>query len=527
MSGMEKKVLLTCGGVRRELPFERPVRIAELLNRHRLPLDLPCGGRGICRRCRVTARGALSPLTDEERESLSPEEIQRGVRLACLAVVEGAAWIEAPDGTAMEVIEAAGEMPEYPLDPPAGEYGAAIDIGTTTLVASLYRLGEREPRGTLCRKNPQAAFGADVISRIGRALEGEGGALADAVSGALDGMLRTLAARCGIPAGAVSAAVAAGNTTMLYLLARESPEPLSHSPFTLTRPFGETLPAAALGLPFLGETPVRLPRCLSAFVGADITCAVLAGELTTREGNTLLADIGTNGEIALSSGGRLFACSTAAGPAFEGGGVRMGMNAARGAIDGVSLEDGEIRCTVLGGADTAPAGLCGSGLIDAAAVLLKAGVIDETGAIRGEGHPFAGRVTTLEGEPAVRLAGPVLLTQGDIRKVQLAKSAICAGIRTLVSRAGLTLDQVDRLLIAGGFGRHIRLENAGAIGLIPPPLCAKARAVGNAAVAGAALLLQNRGYEALTAAFAEKAVTVDLAADPLFMDYYVEGMLFP
>lgn len=160
------------------------------------------------------------------------------------------------------------------------------------------------------------------------------------------------------------------------------------------------------------------------------------------------------------------------------------------------------------------------------AVLLKAGIIDETGAVQDEGHAYSDRVTELDGEPAVRLAGKVLLTQEDIRKVQLAKSAICAGLKTLIGHVGLAPQQVDRLLIAGGFGRHIRLENAGAIGLIPPELCGKARAIGNAAIAGAAMILQNREYPSSTAAFAEKAVTVELATNPQFMDYYVEGMLF-
>ena len=524
MENNDELIRIECEGVQRSFPFTGPVRIADLLGLHRLPLDLPCGGRGTCRQCRVIARGALSPLTPEERESLTAEELEKGVRLACLTMVEGAAEITVPPAAAMAVIEAAGETPDYPLDPPAGEYGVAVDIGTTTLVVSLYRLGQRTPLGTLCRKNPQAVFGADVISRIGKAVDGEGEALFAAVSGALDGMIRALAARCGVEASSIASAVVTGNTAMLYLLAQVSPEPLSHSPFTMTRPFGEALPASALGMPFLGETPVYLPRCMSAFVGADITCAVLAGEVLTREGTTLLVDIGTNGEMALNHGGTLYCCSTAAGPAFEGAGIRMGLNAVRGAIDGVTLQDGEIRCTVIGGAE--PAGICGSGLIDALAVLLEAGIIDETGAIQDEGHPFADRVTELDGEPAVLLAGTVLLTQEDIRKVQLAKSAICAGLKTLVGHVGLSMDQVDRLLIAGGFGRHIRLENAGAIGLIPPDLCGKARAIGNAAITGAAMILQNRRYPAETAAYAEKAVTVDLATNPQFMEYYVEGMLF-
>lgn len=523
-------IAIESGGTTRTVPFDGPVRIADLLGLHHVSLDLPCGGRGTCRQCRVTARGALSPLTQAERESLTEEERESGVRLACLTTVEGEAHISVPESAAMAVIEAGGDAPDYSLDPPAAGYGAAVDIGTTTLVVQLFRLGEREPLGALCGKNPQSVFGADVISRIGKAVDGEGEALARAVSRAVNGMLRALCARCGVETAAVGSAVVTGNTAMLYLLARESPEPLSHSPFTLTRPFGETLPASSLGIACLGETPVFLPRCMSAFVGADITCAVLAGGVLSQPGVTLLVDIGTNGEMALHVGGVLLCCSTAAGPAFEGAGIRMGVNAVRGAVDGVSLRDGEIVCSTIGNAE--PVGICGSGLIDAVAVLLEAGVIDETGAIQEEDHPFTERVTELDDGPAVRLTGQenggtaVFLTQEDIRQVQLAKSAVCAGMKTLLAHAGLTAERVDRLLVAGGFGRHIRLENAGAIGLIPPELCGKAQAIGNAAVTGAGMLLQNRAFPAETAAFARGAETVELAANPQFMEYYVEGMLF-
>lgn len=471
------------------------------------PIEMPCGGQGRCGKCRVTALGALSPLSETEEGFLSPEELSRGVRLACCAQVEGDCTVTLPHSGDSRV-RLSGEMGGFTLQPLFSRYGAAMDIGTTTLAARLYGAD-----GTLLAEagaaNPQAPWGADVISRIDAALRGSLEALSTAIRQALGGLLTELAERAGISPGEIDYLVITGNTTMLYLLTQTSPEELSHAPFTASRLFAETLPASALELP-CPAARVYLPRCISAFVGADITTALLAGELT-RDGETrLLVDIGTNGEVALWSDGRLLCCSTAAGPAFEGAGLSMGMQGKAGAIDHVETRGGTLSAHVIGGG--APAGLCGSGVIDAVACLLELELLDETG--------------FLEEDPAL-ISGEVSLTQKDIRMIQLAKSAIHAGISTLLASASLSPARVTELAIAGGFGSYINVENAGRIGLIPGELVPGVRVLGNAALSGAAMLLLDRSAAARSEALAAGAETVDLSSDPKFMDAYTNGMFFP
>lgn len=239
----------------------------------------------------------------------------------------------------------------------------------------------------------------------------------------------------------------------------------------------------------------------------------------------LLVDIGTNGEMALAAGGRLLCCSTAAGPAFEGAGIYQGMNAKEGAVSRVVLTDGEIRCEVIGGGEAK--GLCGSGIVDAVAVMVKAGILDETGLINEEGHAFEAYITEVDDQPAFRLPGTgVILTQQDIRAVQLAKSAVCAGMLTLMGEAGMKPEDIGRLTIAGGFGAFIDANAAETIGLIPPGFAAKAVAVGNAAGTGASMTLLSEEIRRRSEALARRAETVELSTSPRFMEYYVENMLF-
>lgn len=469
-------------------------------------LAMPCGGHGRCGKCRVKVSGAVSAPDDEERKRLGEEALSRGIRLACRARVEGDCTVTLEEDTDVQ-IRLEGVMPQVELEPRYEKYGAAVDVGTTTLAALLYG-PEGTPLARASASNPQAAWGADVISRIDASLHGQGKELAAAIRGGISELLLELCEKAGIGAGDIDALVITGNTAMLYLLTETDPGDLAQAPFEAKRLFGEELRGGELSLP-CREARVYLPRCMSAFVGADITTALLAGESCKSEGTRLLTDIGTNGEMALWHGGKLFCCSTAAGPAFEGAGISMGMGGAAGAVDHVAVSDGELTPHILGG--TEPRGICGSGIIDALACMLELETLDETG--------------VLDEDPAP-VAPPVALTQKDVRMVQLAKSAICAGIETLMDTAGLGPDQVEELAVAGGFGSYLNVENAGKIGLLPPALTRKVRVLGNAALSGAAMLLLNRSLEAEATAMADGAETLDLSTNPKFMDAYTENMFF-
>lgn len=490
-------------------PYQIPagVRLGDALAQTGVSVSWPCGGLGRCGKCRVTARGALSEPDGQERLLLSEEELAAGVRLACRTFVLGDCEAELAVSSG-EAIETGGAGQTAAVRPAFSRIGAAVDLGTTTIAARLY-----DASGKLLasggRMNPQSRFGADVISRIQASMDGKREELAAVVREGIASLLGELAQKCGIRTEEIDGAVIAGNTAMLYLLTGSAPDALSRAPFEADRLFGCEALASSLGLPIGEGAAVYLPRCISAFVGADITAAITASGLCRSEQTRLLADIGTNGEMALWHGGSLRCCSTAAGPAFEGAGLSMGMQGADGAVDHLRVEDGTLAAHVIGGGE--PKGICGSGVVDAVACLLELELLDETG--------------YLEDDPAV-LCGAVSLTQKDVRMIQLAKSAVCAGMRTLAHHAGLRWDEVAELIVAGGFGSYLNLESAGKIGLIPEEMTGRTRAVGNASLDGAAMMLLDTALRSESEKMALGAETVDLSTDPVFMESYTEGMFF-
>lgn len=476
--------------------------------------EKPCGGHGKCGKCKVIAHGALSPLSESEHRLLSTAEQARGVRLACCTRIIGDCEVLRLDEDQSHPEHARildeGQEISVALHPSFLHYGASIDIGTTTLAARLY-----DTKGRLLASastlNPQSTWGADVVSRIEASLNGATEALADAIRKAIDSLLEALSQKANIPTREIDGVVLTGNTVMLYLLTSSSPHALSRAPFKADRLFGEMLTAKKLSLHTLSpDTVVYLPPCISAFVGADMVCAILAARLCDSSTPRMLADIGTNGEMALWHENHLTVCSTAAGPAFEGVGISMGMRAADGAVDKVFTVNGSLYTHVVGN-DT-PRGICGSGLVDAIAALLDMEVLDEGGYL--ESDPFP-------------LAPPVTLTGKDVRMVQLAKSAICAGLETLLQSASLSPERVDTLHVAGGFGSYLDPRSAKRIGLLPSALADRFETVGNAALSGASMLLLNDQLRTEAQWIAENASLLELSTSPVFSEHYMMGMLFP
>lgn len=524
------RIRVTKGNETVEISYTPPAKLSDVLALHGVPLRMPCGGRKSCLKCKVRASGALSPMSAWESGLLTAEEKASGIRFACMAQALGDVEIMLEEDRTENIITE-GALPRFDIYPWAEGLGAAVDIGTTTLAAYLYRLSDGALLSSAAAMNPQGVFGADVISRIEKAMDGQGEALAQAVRGGIASLLQTVCEKAGEPLEAVGGAVLAGNTAMMYLLCGENPASIASAPFQQSRYFGEFVSPDSLGLPLRPSVRVYLSRSISAYIGGDITSALLASRFAARPGAApeLLADIGTNGEIALMAGGRLLCCSTAAGPAFEGTGISRGMTAAAGAVYRVDpTPEGGMVCTVIGGAPSEAVGICGSGIVDAVAAMLETGILDETGRIEEEGHPFAESVFRGPGgELAFTLPGTsVAVTQSDIRAVQLAKAAVCAGIRTLLKEAGLRPEEVRHMLIAGGFGSGIRPKSAERIGLIPEGFAEKAVSVGNAAGAGAAMMLLSEHFLHESEHLSMSAETVELASNPLFMEAYVSGMLF-
>ena len=504
-----KTVIVTLNGTPHACPAG--TTLGSLLSSHG-DGNMPCGGHGKCGKCRVTVSGEVTPPAEDEMRVLSAEELAAGIRLACRTTALGDCTVTTSEqGRGQIVTDGAfpASMTDQTLTPAFTRYGAAVDIGTTTLAARLYdRNGQKVAETS--RLNPQSAWGADVISRMEAALAGNASKIAALTRRTISDMLSDLASTAGIASTAIDGVTVTGNTVMLHLFTETDVEPLTHAPFAAKRLFGETIPASDLELSALDPaTPVYLPACIAAFVGADTVTAVLASDLMKAEGTSLLCDIGTNGEMVLWHDQTLYACSTAAGPAFEGAGISMGMGGRTGAIDRVWVTDGVIESHVIGEAD--PIGLCGSGLVDAVAALLDTEKLDETG--------------FLEDDPAV-ISDPVEVTQEDIRAVQLAKSAIHAGMRTLIHTAKLSCDEVETLYIAGGFGSYLDVQNAGKIGLLPEELTDRVTVLGNAALTGAAMLLLCSDLRPASEAMARETAIVELATNPVFVSEYMERMMF-
>ena len=475
-----------------------------------LSLPLACGGHGKCGKCRVFAQGALSPVTDAEKQHLAPDELASGIRLACHTYVLGDCRVKLQKEHSIISVEG-DALPTAPRGTPAfKQYGVALDLGTTTIAATLFDVnGNALAQGGA--RNPQDAWGADVISRIQAATEGKADQLALAVRRGINDLISSLATAAGVSQNDIDGAVITGNTAMLTLLTQRSALPLARAPFCAEELFGESLTADKLGINSIrAEAKIYLPPCISAFVGADMTCTILASEITENSKPALIADIGTNGEMALWNGSTGQVCSTAAGPAFEGATIKMGMLGESGAIHRVTLVNGVLSAQAIGNA--APRGICGGGIVDAVACLLDVGELDPSG--------------LLDDAPAT-IAAPVVLTQEDIRMVQLAKGAIYGGITTLLDAAGVSSAQLDRFYIAGGFGSRLNIHNAARIGLIPSALTGKARAIGNAALHGASMLLLDTALQKKAAEICRLFSVLDLAQSSAFSTNYINGMSFP
>lgn len=406
--------------------------------------------------------------------------------------------------------------------------GVAVDIGTTTVVAYMYDLASTECLGVQSAINPQVTLGVDVISRIKFCGDFKDGTkkMQDAIVTKINTLVRTLCEDKNLQAEEIIHFVVTGNTTMLHLFTGLSPVTMGYSPFTPASVFGNTLSAADVGLNAAGADIYLVP-CISSFVGGDITSAILASGLYSDSEMCLLMDIGTNGEVALGNKDGIFATSTAAGPAFEGAEITKGMAGVPGAVNSVFIREGKIEYTVLG--NKAPGGICGSGILDLAAVAVQTGLMDETGRILApdEVSAEAGKyLREVDGISAVYVDENVYLTQKDIRHIQTAKAAMAAGVLALARSAGIELSDIKTVFIAGGFGNFMDKESAVKIGLIDRELGEKIQSIGNAAGSGAIMALLNDGYKEESRKISETGVHVELGGDAYFMEKYVDCMYF-
>ena len=450
-------------------------------------VEFPCGGESACGGCKVRVLEGEVPVTLAMRDALSEPEIRDGWRLACCASASGRVVVEVEQWSLPVLTDEARVAPLEPIEPRAGR-GAVIDLGTTTLVVQVVDLASGEVVGVETALNPQARYGADVMSRLQYDLR-QPGELGRVIRQALGPMLG------GEPLREV---LLAGNTAMHHLFCGLDVEPLTHAPFVSPTLGGYRFADGELAWP----GPAEFLPCLGGFVGSDLLCGIVATRLDEQPRPRALFDIGTNGEVAVGSAQGMVCASTAAGPAFEGGRIGAGMRAGTGAIDSVHVRDGGLHCHVIGGGRAR--GVCGSGLVDAAACGLELGLIGANGRLTGA-------------DKRLPLAGGVSLAQSDIRELQLAKGAMAAGLRMLAGGG------VEKLGLAGAFGNYIRQASARTIGLLPEDL--PVEPVGNSALRGARTLLLAPGTrQARLKKIRAMTRHVELARDPDFQYLFGEMM---
>ena len=438
--------------------------------------------------------------------------------LACQTVIHSDLEVETLQGDAKNQILTAGygrKVAFHPGKIPADirtPLLAAVDLGSTSVVAYLLDGCTGEQLSVKSVLNPQRQYGADVVMRSSYAMEKGADILSSCIRRAVNELLREAAKSCGRSQEEIVKIVMVGNSCMHHLFLEIPVDTLVLAPYEPRVKEALALRASDYGFLVHPEAQLLWLPNIGGFVGADTVGCLLAGGWEQLEDLTLMIDIGTNGEIVMGNRHRMIACSTAAGPAFEGAKIQCGMRGAEGAVEHVWLENGEVKWRVIGGGKAL--GICGSGLIDLVAVLLRSGQLDESG--------------RLKNGPVYRLGDTdVVLTQKDIREMQLAKGAISAGIRLLAERLGISITEIRQVCIAGAFGNYMDPNSACDIGLIPPELREKVVPVGNAAGEGAKMVLQDRAAWDRAEVLARRAEFLELASLPQFQDEFVDQLEFP
>ena len=442
--------------------------LLEALRRRGAPVSAPCGGKGTCGKCKVLVDG---------------KEI-----LACQTAVDRDMDVELSEEESAVLCS----TDTVQTDGSCG-YALAYDVGTTTVVCYLIDGKTGQIVSSCGCGNPQAAFGADVISRIEYVMDTGSSELKDRLEWAMKELAEKLACE-----KEISAVSVAGNTAMHHLLLGIDPKPLTVPPY---------MPVTTEAVEREG---LRILPNIAGFVGGDTVGCMLAAGFDRREALTLLLDIGTNGEMVLGDRKRRIACSAAAGPAFEGAKISCGMRGTEGAVDHVWQDNGKLRWSVIGGGEAK--GLCGSGLLDLVACLLEIGIISETGRMDCGTYRLEGTA--------------VYLTQKDVRELQLAKAAIRAGIELMCSHRGIDPEKIGEVLLAGAFGTYLTPSSACKIGMIPPGLEEKIRPIGNAAGLGAAMCAVNRESFETAKELARETGFLELASKPDFQDLFVDCLHF-
>lgn len=499
-------------------------------------MDNPCNGKGICGKCKVKIlSGEVSVMSGTEEKLLKPEEIKEGIRLSCMAEVLGDIEVETLQKERKHEVLTKGYMPDFQKDEYNNGYGIVIDIGTTTVVTALIELATGKELSNASMINAQKHYGLDVLTRITYEYEHPDSGvrqLQEAIVNSINSMIEEACQEASVDKQEIREIDVAANCTMMHMLLGVDARSIGKSPYRPEFTEAQELLAKAIGIEAAEDTRLYCLPQVSAYIGADIVAGTYVCELQKETGNVLFIDIGTNGEIVLASQGRLLCCSCAAGPALEGMNISSGMRAAEGAIEDVKITEQGIRLQTIG--NQKPVGICGSGILAVVKELLRTGIVKKTGA-------FVKKEKLKEDDyryPYIRLNGTkrefilhedpeLLVTQGDVRQVQLAKGAILSGFTALLNKAGIRMEDLDKVMIAGQFGAHLPAESLVGTGILPKEVEHKLVYVGNSSKTGAYMTLMSRKVKKEVEELAEKMEYMELAETENYERIFSESMIFP
>ncbi len=506
------RISLISGDSKRVIQGRQGENILEVLRRNHVFVDAPCGGKKVCGKCKIKLGKHNFDLVEEEKNFLGSQGLEDGYVLACYHTLNQDLEVfldpdlhsDSHEDHHIETGYAPFNIEEPRFSGQGNGYGIAVDIGTTTLVVSLIDLSTGQVLGIKKALNPQKPYGADVISRIQYTTENQDHFLGKIIRNKIMDLSQDLIGDHGIT---IREMVVSGNTTMIYLLLDINPEKLAHAPFeTVERPelirhskdlFGGDLSFDLVVLPWI-----------SAYVGGDIVSGIFATNIYKDPGNILLIDIGTNGEMVLKTDKGMVSAATAAGPAFEGANITCGMGSISGAICEIKASDKGYEILTLG--EKEAKGINGSALVDMTALLLENGKVDMMGYM----------------ESPEKIYKDIAMYPADVRQVQLAKGAIHAGAQVLMDEASLSADDIDHVYIAGGFGSHMNINHAVAIGLIPKGLKSKVKVVGNSSLAGGVKYLLQKNSQEDILRIADACTYLELSSNMKFNNAYMDSMLF-
>jgi uncharacterized 2Fe-2S/4Fe-4S cluster protein (DUF4445 family) len=502
---------------------------------NRIQVTSTCGGQGKCHSCKVRIeKGVLTAPTANELKRLLSSELEQGWRLSCQArplsdlVVYLLAENNLTSTPAFKEELTARIIPHAGGGRPRKGHGVAIDLGTTKIAGYLVNLCDGSILSKYAVANPQAVYGDDVISRITYAMSSpaNAGRLKKTATAAIDNMMLDLSAGAGCEPVTITSVAICGNTAMHHLVLGLPVGQLARAPYLPWVKDPVNISANELGLKSAPHADVYLLPNIGGYVGGDHVAVLAATDAPDIIAATLIVDIGTNTEISLAVSGDITSVSCASGPAFEGGHIKHGMKASPGAIDKIVIKDGKVKYRTIGGGR--PVGICGSGMLDAVAQMVDEGIIDPGGRMNRD-HPL---IHAQAGQSAILIAGSdrsvsgedIVITQGDVRELQLAKAAIRTGINVLLKSAAIAAPDVKRIIVAGTFGNYIDIKSAVRVGMLPDLPVRRYAQVGNAAGAGACMVLVSAKTRKKAETMARKVKYVELADRPDFMELFVKAL---